>query len=128
MLSIHSRAEIVALCFVTALRLKECELLTLFYAFRDNSFLQGFAHAHHRTEECGVVSTGANLVHKRLIDLQGIDREPPQIAQAGIPGAEVIKRELRSYGFECVEHEDSGCRSLRQRNPDWKTGRVRGYD
>ena len=41
MLSVHSRAEIVALSLVTALALKECELLSFFYALRNNSFLQG---------------------------------------------------------------------------------------
>jgi len=40
MLSIHGRAEIVALSLVTALGLKECELLSFLYALRNNSFLQ----------------------------------------------------------------------------------------
>jgi hypothetical protein len=41
-----------------------------------------------------------------LIDLQGVDRGPPQIAQTGTPGVELTNRELHSHGFECVEHED----------------------
>ena len=63
MLSIHWWAEIVALSLVTTLGLKECELLSFFYALRNNSFPQGFAYAHHCAEEC-IVCTGANLMHE----------------------------------------------------------------
>jgi hypothetical protein len=74
MLSVHSRAEIVALSLVTALRLKEFELLPFFYALRDNSFLQGFAQAHHGAQECGVVSTGANVLDEGSIVMAPVSK------------------------------------------------------
>src|SRR6202521_160938 len=97
-------AEIVALCLVAAMCLKECYLSFCFHAFGDNALPETLSHGDHRTNDCGVVRVCVDVTYEGLVDLQGIDRKLFQVAQTGIPSAEVIYREAHSDGFERAEH------------------------
>jgi hypothetical protein len=61
--------------------LKKRQLFLRFYALGNDPQLQASAH----TDDCGhngrIVGSGGDLTDKRLVDLQGIDRELPQIAK-----------------------------------------------
>ena len=90
----YRMAEIVALAFIAMLSQKKCTLPRCFHALRDDAQLEAFAHVDNGADNGGIVRAAGNPAHERLVDLQGINRKLPQIAEAGIARAEVIDREL----------------------------------
>ena len=56
-------------------------------------------HAHNRR----AVGVGRDIANGGPVDLQGVEREALQVAQAGVAGAEVIHREKKSALLECAE-------------------------
>ena len=97
-------AELVALCLVAAMCLKECYLSFCFRAFGDNALPQAFSHGDHRADDRAVVRVCGDVTYEGLVDLQGIDRKLFQVAQTGIPSAKVIYREAHPDGFERAEN------------------------
>ena len=96
-------AEIVALRLVAGMRLEECYLSFCFRAFGDNALPQAFSHGDHRADDRGVVRVCGDVTYEGLVDLQGIDRKLFQVAQTGIPSAEVIYRKAYANGFDRAE-------------------------
>jgi hypothetical protein len=76
--------------------------------------MQALPHADHRGDDTGVVRIRREIAHERLVDLQGVDRKALQIAQARIPGPEVIERELHAHALEGLKHGHGGLRILHQ--------------
>src|SRR5882724_13561459 len=90
----HWPAEIVSLRLVTFVGLEEFQLLQRFHALSNDPQLQAPAHADHGSHDGRLVGSRSDLADKRLVDFEGIDRKLSKIAQAGIPRAEVIDRQL----------------------------------
>src|SRR5678815_1883424 len=97
-------AEIVALALIAMLSQKKCALLRCFHALRDDAQLEAFAHVDYGADNGGIVRAAGNSAHERLVDLQGINRKLPQIAEAGIARAKVIDRELDAQVCESMQY------------------------
>ena len=95
-------------------RLKECQLFMCFHALGNDPQVQTSAHADHRGHDGRLVRSGGDLTDERLVDLEGIDREPPQIAQAGVTRAEIIDRQLHPSRSQCFEDGFRGLGTLHQ--------------
>ena len=110
----HRAAEIVSLCLVTSMSLKESQLFPRFHPLGDDPKLEAPAHADHSVHDGGIVRSGCNLPDKRLVDLQRINRELSEIAQARITGAEIIHGNLYSTGSECFQDRGGRFGALHQ--------------
>jgi hypothetical protein len=53
--------------------LKESQLLSRFYTFRDDPHMQILSHADHRADDTGVIRIHCAAGHKRPIDLQRVN-------------------------------------------------------
>src|ERR1700675_1560059 len=93
-------AEEEALSFRAAVGPKVGPLLLRFYALGNHDMLETLAHINYGADHRGFVGVGTDLIHKRLINFQGIEGKPPEIAQAGIAGPEVIHGKVYPHGFE----------------------------
>jgi len=56
-----------------------------------------------RPHDRAVLHVVADALHERAVDLEGIDREPLEVAERGIAGAEVVDGELDPEGLEGLE-------------------------
>src|SRR6202043_3226507 len=106
LLGCHRLTEIVALSLGTLLGPKEDELLLRLHALGDDPLLQALAHADRFADDGSIVWVGGDPLHERLVDLEGVDRKPLQLAQAGITSAEVIDGKLHPEGFDGSKRDD----------------------
>ena len=60
-------------------------------------------HGHDRGDERGVVGVGAEPVDERSVDLHGVDREPLEVAERRVAGAEVVDRQVDAERLEVGE-------------------------
>src|SRR5450759_5195180 len=87
---VQGMTEIDTLSFVTLPGLKKSELLFCLHALGNHPMFETSSHVDHCTDNRGIVGIEKEIVHERLVDLQGVDRELRQVAQARVAGAEVI--------------------------------------
>jgi len=102
-------AEELALSFRAALGLKVGPLFWRFDALGNHQVLEALSHANDRAHDRRVIGIGRDLVDKRLVNFQDINGKLPEIAQAGIAGAEVIHRKVYSHHFELLKYGGRGC-------------------
>ena len=114
LLSGHRTTEIIALRLLAMVPMKKFELFECFYAFRNNSQLEAPGHANHRGHYCRIAISACDLPHEGLVDLQRVDWEFSQIAQAGISGAKVIDGHLYAAFSQGLQDEGSARDSLHQ--------------
>ncbi|MNR32798.1 hypothetical protein D3C85_1504170 [compost metagenome] len=79
-----------------------------FNPFGDNVQVQALAQADDAADQPGIVVVAAHLADKRLVDLQHIDGEFLQIAEARIPGAEVIDGQAHTQLLDRLQGDDRG--------------------
>ena len=80
MLGKHGPAKEKALSLVAATRFQESPLLRRFDAFGHNLLLGAYAHCNNGADD-SLAAIAVNIVHERLVDLERVDRETPQVAQ-----------------------------------------------
>ena len=51
-------------------------------------------------------------MHEFLIDLHAVNPKTPQVAQRGVPGAEIVERQLHSHLIQAIERRDRALRIL----------------
>jgi hypothetical protein len=86
----HGTTEEVPLGLVAFEVLEKRQLLGLFHALGHDPQVQAARHADHGRDDRRVVTARTDLSNEGLVDLQGIDGETPQVAQARIAGPKVI--------------------------------------
>ncbi len=77
------------------LGLQKGELLRRFDALGHDPLFEALAHRNDGTDD-GIAGIAVDVLHERLVDLERVDRETPQIAQTGIAGAKVIDGNLHA--------------------------------
>ena len=60
----------------------------------------------HRLHDGGVLRVVAEAAHEGLVDLQHVHREPPQVRERRVAGAEVVDRQLHAERLEPPEGGD----------------------
>src|SRR5688572_30138821 len=83
-------AEQITLHAVAVPRGQELELLLGLHALRDHLQLQGVREGDDGGGDGGVVGVGGDVAYERLVDLQGVDGEPLQVAERRVPDPEVV--------------------------------------
>ena len=87
---VHRLREVEALCLVAADPAKPLGLSLELDPFRDRRHLQAVCEVDDRADEGQLVRPAGDPVDEALVDLDGIDREPPQIAQRRVARSEVV--------------------------------------
>src|SRR6202041_3963383 len=96
-------AEIVSLRLITLAGLKECQFFVRLDALGNNPEAETCAHPYNRSHNRCLGRGNRDLTDERLIDLQRINRELPEIAQTGIPCAKVIDGHLHAARSQCLK-------------------------
>jgi len=68
------------------------ELLRGFDRFGDRGKPEGVGEVDRRPGNHGCRPGGSEINDECAVELQGVDREPVEIGERGVPGAEVVKR------------------------------------
>src|SRR5450755_4290205 len=110
----HWPADIVSLRLVTSVSLEKCQLFLCFHALSNHPKLKASAQPDHCLHDDDFVGYGGDLTDERLVDLEGINGKLPEIAQAGVPRAEVIDRNLHASVSQCRENRCGGLGMLHQ--------------
>ena len=84
--------EVIPLRLLTAMRSKECQILSRLHSFRDDPQVEALAHADNCNGNGRIVRILTELVYKRPVDFQCIERKLFKITQAGVTRSEVIDR------------------------------------
>src|ERR1700691_553104 len=114
LLAKHSAAEIVSLRLVTLVSREKRQLFFRFHALSNHRKLKASAEPDHCLHDDDFVGHGGDLTDERLVDLEGINGKLPEIAQAGVPRAEVIDRNLHPSLSQCRENGCGGLGMLHQ--------------
>ena len=78
-------------------------LLRGLHPFGDDAHLSAARQRNDHSHNRRAVGVGRDIANEGPVDLQGVEREALQVAQAGVAGAEVIHREKKSALLECAE-------------------------
>src|SRR5690348_257869 len=103
-----------ALTELAAEILQAVELLLQLDPFGDRLQLQRLAERDYRARECGFRIAPADVIDERLVDFENVDREALQIAERGVPGAEIVDRETNAERLERVQPLENGRALLHQ--------------
>src|SRR3546814_17292900 len=97
--------EQVALTDITAMTTQEFQLLRCFDSFSDDLQVQLAGHGDHCRGDLHVVLVAGDVLDKAAIDLDHVDGEFLQVAQRGIPRAEVVHGQRQAERLEARSEE-----------------------
>src|SRR6185503_7118259 len=104
-LGVHRVGEVEALAEVAAKRSQRLRLFGQLDALGNDLERQGGAQPHDGIGEAVRAGSGA-LVQERAIHLEDVDGKPAEVAQGGVPRAEVIEREGHAERLEITQTSD----------------------
>src|ERR1700688_958732 len=100
----HGPAEEVALSLRAAPGSQEGELFLGFDALGNDTLLEVLTHINDGADDGRIVRVAGDLVDKGLVNLEDVDGELAEIAEAGIAGAEVVHSQVYTHPFEGLKH------------------------
>ena len=74
-----------------------------FNAFANHGHSEDVGHCDHRGDDLALPPVGFYAFHEAAVDLEDVDRELPKVRERGVPGAEVVKRDVYSECGEFLE-------------------------
>jgi hypothetical protein len=104
----HRAAEEETLHLVAIVLLEEGALRLGLHALRDDAEMQAVAERDDRLGDDAVVGRAGRLdvAHERAVDLHRVDRQPPQVAEARVAGAEVVHRQPHAQRAQALQRDD----------------------
>ncbi len=99
-------AEEVSLHLVAPVVSQVGQLRGGFDALGDDVEFEAVRHADDSQRDGRLVGLGGDVADERHVDLQLVDREPAQVGQAGVPGAEVVDRDLHPVAAQALQRLD----------------------
>src|SRR5258706_694623 len=96
-------AEQEALDLVAFVFAQEAQLLGGFHAFCNHAQIHAVAELDHGARNGRIVRVGADVAHEGLVYFQPVHREALQIAQARIPGAEIVDAQAHAEFLQRVQ-------------------------
>ena len=90
--------------FLAVAALQVRSLFLGFDAFGNHQVFKALPHVDYGVDDGRIIGFSGNLRDKRPVDFQHIDRKLPQVAEAGIPGTEIIHRKVNAHRFEVFKH------------------------
>ncbi len=95
--------EVIALGEVASQRAEMLRLLGRLAALCHHGQAQGASQADDRRDDGRVFRVPPQHAHERAVDLQHVHVEAPEVAQRGIPGAEVVDGQAHAETAEPVQ-------------------------
>src|SRR3989442_2679447 len=96
----------VALPQIAGVRTQELPLIVRFASLRDHAQSQRVRERDHRLRNRRVAAALLDPADERAVDLEAVDRQSREIAQARIARAEVVHRDLHAEGLQALEDQD----------------------
>src|SRR5207302_1537627 len=88
------------LVFFAAVPAQELELLWRLDTFRKHPQAKRLPERDDRLRDRRAAAAVGRLDHERPVDLQAVDRQPREVAEARVAGAEVVHRDLHPERLE----------------------------
>eukprot|EP01022_Parablepharisma_sp_SALTPOND_P027435 TRINITY_DN665_c0_g3_i1.p1 TRINITY_DN665_c0_g3~~TRINITY_DN665_c0_g3_i1.p1 ORF type:complete len:1952 (-),score=631.07 TRINITY_DN665_c0_g3_i1:246-6101(-) len=70
------------------------------HTFGDDTQAQALGEVDDGLGDRGIVGIDQDIAHERLVDFKLIQRQPLEVGQGGVTGAEIVQRELHAIGLE----------------------------
>src|SRR5713226_1650899 len=102
-LGIDGRGKQIPLALVAAVHAQEFQLLHGLDPLGDHAHRERMRERDHRLRDRRIVPSLVYPADERAVDLETVDRQPRQIAQARIAGAEVVHGDLHAQRLEALE-------------------------
>ena len=96
----HGARVVVALGLMAVIEIQEAGQFGGLHALGDDLQLEAARHADDGAHDGGIIRVADDVAHERLVDLELVHREPLEVGQAGIPGAEVVDRQAHPQRLE----------------------------
>src|SRR5882672_4142520 len=93
----------VSLPLLATVRAQEFQLLRSLDSLGDHPQSERMRERNHRLGDRRIVPGLVDSDHERAVDLQAVDRQPRQIAQARIARAEIVHGDLHAEGFQAIQ-------------------------
>src|SRR5690606_20872200 len=110
----HGPAEQIALELMAAALLQGSLLFRALHTLGQYRQAHALGQQYDHLRNLGAVAVLQYAVHEALVDLQLIQRQPIQIVQRGVAGAEVVQREADAVLLELLHLGDDAFYLLRQ--------------
>src|SRR5260221_13686687 len=110
----HRCGEKGSLPLLATVRAQEFQLLRSLDSLGDHPQSERMRERNHRMSDRRIVPGLVDPVHERAVDLQAVDRQPREIAQARIARAEVVHGDLHAQPFQTSEDGDRPVAALDQ--------------
>src|SRR5437588_7965099 len=96
-------ANMIALGIVTTHAREEVERAVILHTFRHDFQSKAVPQICDRADDEDVALIHVHVLHKRPIDLDLIDREPLEMGERGVAGAEVVDRDSYTHVAQTTE-------------------------
>src|SRR5258706_417818 len=113
-LGVNRGGKEIPLGLITAVHAQKFQLLHGLDSLRDHPHPERMRERDHRLRDRRVVPVFVGLAYERAVDLQAVDRQPREIAQARIARAEVVHGDLHAQPFQTSEDGDRPVAALDQ--------------
>src|SRR5690606_29883042 len=124
----HRPAEQIALELVTAALLQGNLLVRGLHVLGQYRQPHAFGQQHDHLGDFSAVGILQHALHGTLVDLQLIQRQPVQVVQRGVAGAEVVQREADAVLLELVHLVDDAFYLLRQGRSEEHTSELQSRE
>ena len=130
----HRHGQQVTLPKLAAHRDQQVPLDLAFYSLGDDLELERPRDLDNALGQRPALLGDGDAVHEGLVHLQHVDRQLPQVAEGGVPGAEVVDGQLHADGLQLdqvgyhplVPPQQDALGQLEHERPGLETGRVEG--
>src|SRR6266853_3063616 len=130
----HRCGEQISLPLLATVRAQEFQLLRSLDSLGDHPQSERTRERNHRLSDRRIVPGLVDPVHERTVDLQAVDRQPRQIAQARIACAEIVHGDLHAERFQAIQDvgrllpilDQDALGELELKTPGLKLGRAQG--
>jgi hypothetical protein len=108
------RREVIPLHLVAAARREKGELRRRFDAFGNDAQAQASGHRDHGLRDQRGIRVHDDVLEKRAIDLERVEREALEMAQAAVAGSEVVDRQANAHRLEFGQRRGDALRMLHE--------------
>src|SRR6266849_4175085 len=105
-LGVNRGRKEIPLGLITAVHAQKFQLLHGLDSLGDHPHPERMRERDHRLRDRRVVPVFVGLAYERAVDLQAVDRQPREIAQARIARTEVVHGDLHAQPFQTSEDGD----------------------
>ena len=111
----HRFGKVIPLKNIAATAPQEIHLRRSFHAFGDHRQAEVMGHGNNALGDRCIMMVGGDFLDERAVDLDLVDGQPLEVAEAGKTGAEIIESNAHPQRLEPVQGVD-GLFSVMQQN------------